>query len=169
MLRNGSAIGEASLLAWAPAIKGGRIGLILNGAAGARIARFGGGAFSDTVPLAHSEQRDAALNAGVATLVADSDAGLPPGLRLSQAIPNPVRRDATFALELPRSAYVGITVYDVLGRVVWSRAPGEMPAGIGKIHWPGIDARGTTVPVGVYLARVAVDQAIFLRRLTVIR
>ena len=44
-----------------------------------------------------------------------------------------------------------------------------MPAGIGKIHWPGIDARGTAVPVGVYLARVAVDQAIFLRRLTVIR
>ena len=43
-----------------------------------------------------------------------------------------------------------------------------MPAGRGTILGPGSDARGVTVPVGSYLACVSVNQASFLRRITVI-
>lgn len=167
VLRNGRPIAEGSLCAWAPYPTGGRIGVIFNGATATRVARFGGGAFVDSIApiVLFPAGAPAWLNGGI-----DPDRNnLPGALRLSQAYPNPVRRDASFAIELPRTARVGIVVYDISGRSVWSQAPRELPAGRGTVRWPGIDSRGGTAPLGVYLARLTVDRASFTRRVVIIR
>jgi hypothetical protein len=69
------------------------------------------------------------------------------------AYPNPSRRGVTFALELPAAAHVGLSVFDVLGREVWSDER-DRPAGHSEVAWGLSDRSGGRVPNGLYLARV---------------
>jgi hypothetical protein len=167
VLRNGVAVGECSVLPWAFAGSGGRIGMILSGASGTRIARFGGGTFTDSLPPEVFATRD------VATFASQAASAPPPRVpavvALSAAMPNPVSHDARFTLALPRAARVALAVYDITGRDVWTEPARAYGAGEWTLRWPGVDARGATVPMGVYLARVTVDGTAFLRRLTIVR
>ena len=167
ILRNGLPVCEGSLSAWSSFANGGRIGMILNGAAGTRITRFGGGAFADSIPPIVLGNPDIPPILGSAAAAGRED--LPRSIQLSQIYPNPVTHIATFAIELPRASRVGFVVYDIGGRSVWSQTPREMPAGHGSLRWPGSDARGSTAAVGVYLARVTIDRETFTRRIVVIR
>lgn len=167
VLRNGRPVAEGSLCAWAPYANGGRIGIIFSGATATRVARFGGGAFADSISPIILVPADSPSPMSAGT---DPDRfGLPDALQLSQAYPNPVRHAASFALELPRPARVGIVVYDIGGRSVWSQAPRDFPPGRGTVRWPGTDSRGGTPPLGVYLAKLTVDRASFTRRVVIIR
>ena len=76
-----------------------------------------------------------------------------PGLALSAAFPNPSRNAVAFTLRLGTTADVNFSVYDLLGREVWSER-GERPAGVTTLRWPLTGADGTRVPSGLYLARV---------------
>ena len=69
------------------------------------------------------------------------------------AYPNPSRRGVTFALELPAAAHVELSVFDVLGREVWSDER-DRPAGRSEVAWGLSDRSGGRVPNGLYLARV---------------
>jgi hypothetical protein len=67
--------------------------------------------------------------------------------------PNPSRRGVTFTLELPVAARVELSVFDVLGREVWSEER-DRPAGSSEVAWGLSDRSGARVPNGLYLARV---------------
>ena len=72
---------------------------------------------------------------------------------LSTAYPNPSRSAVAFTLRLSSTSDVSFSVYDLLGREVWSER-GERPAGVSTLRWPLTGADGTRVPSGLYLARV---------------
>jgi len=74
-------------------------------------------------------------------------------LALSTAYPNPSRSAVAFTLRLSSTSDVSFSVYDLLGRVVWSER-GERPAGVSTLRWPLTGADGTRVPSGLYMARV---------------
>jgi parallel beta-helix repeat protein len=74
-------------------------------------------------------------------------------LSLSTAFPNPSRRAVAFTLRLGSPADVQFSVYDLLGREVWSE-DGVRPAGVSTLRWPLTGANGSRVPNGLYLARV---------------
>ncbi len=76
-----------------------------------------------------------------------------PALSLSNAYPNPSRRSVAFMLELPAAGDVSWTVFDVLGREVWSEQ-GVRPGGRSELRWPLTSRAGARVPNGVYLVRV---------------
>jgi hypothetical protein len=69
------------------------------------------------------------------------------------AFPNPSRRVVSFALDLPSAGRVGVRVFDILGRELWSQE-GDRPAGPLELRWGLTDRAGARVPTGVYLARV---------------
>jgi len=164
--RNGVAIGTASVAPWPGAANGGRIGLILNGAAGTRVRRFGGGTIAgDSTFVAAG---DAAPLTGSADGVAGA-AGFGDAPRVSPAMPNPASGTAMFSIELPRADRVGIAVYDVSGREVWGETARPLEAGRWMLRWPARDRRGEPVPVGLYLARIAIGNRTYLRRLTIVR
>jgi len=87
-----------------------------------------------------------------ATLSVDA-AGAMRDVTVQAAYPNPSRRAVTFALELPTAARVGLSVFDVLGREVWSDDQ-DRPAGRSEVAWGLSDRTGGRVPNGLYLARV---------------
>jgi len=53
-------------------------------------------------------------------------------------------------LEIEKSTYVRIAVYDVLGRLVQSLSSGTYSPGIYRLRWDGTDAHGNEVADGLY-------------------
>lgn len=72
--------------------------------------------------------------------------------------PNPARRSATIAAELPEARPVRIEVVDLIGRRLRTA---EVAASVTRLRWTwdGTDDAGRRLPRGVYLVRVRAGQA----------
>jgi hypothetical protein len=94
-------------------------------------------------------------------------------LALAPPAPNPSGGPVALAFDLPASAVVTLTVYDVAGRQVRELLRGELPAGHRSLSWDGRDDGGMSVAAGVYYARLAVDaparSAPAVRKITLLR
>ena len=76
-----------------------------------------------------------------------------PALSLSNAFPNPSRRNVAFTLENGADSEVAWSVFDVLGREVYS-ARQHFAAGRQELRWPLTDRSGARVANGIYMVRV---------------
>ncbi len=89
---------------------------------------------------------------------------LPRQFVLHQNYPNPFNPATTIRYELPRSAYVSLKVYDVLGRNVASLVEGLQEAGTKSVV---LDARGFSS--GVYLYRIVAGSYIAAKKFVVLK
>ncbi|MEM8558756.1 MAG: T9SS type A sorting domain-containing protein [Bacteroidota bacterium] len=100
-----------------------------------------------------------------ASSVANEDeATLPAALTLDPVFPNPVRDAATLRYALPTPVAVRLSVTDVLGRTVLTRAEGVQPAGEHEARLALDD-----LPSGVYVVRLDANGATATQRVTVVR
>ncbi|MEM6784434.1 MAG: T9SS type A sorting domain-containing protein, partial [Bacteroidota bacterium] len=100
-----------------------------------------------------------------ASSVANESSGpLTPTLALDAVFPNPARDAATLRYALPTTATVRLTVTDVLGRTVLTRAEGVQPAGAHEARLALDD-----LPSGVYVVRLDADGANATQRVTLVR
>jgi hypothetical protein len=79
---------------------------------------------------------------------------LPAIFGVHQSYPNPFNLSTTFRYDLPQSASVEISIYNVLGQRVDRLELGLQPAGFHAVQWDGVDQRGRTVGSGVYVYRI---------------
>ncbi|SMO71188.1 Ig-like domain-containing protein [Gracilimonas mengyeensis] len=92
---------------------------------------------------------------GVATHVEERESREPNQIALSQNYPNPFNPTTTIALELPSSAAVDLSVYDVLGRKVATITNDRLNAGTHTLRFDG-----SSLSSGLYIYRLSVDGAI---------
>ncbi|MEL7360957.1 MAG: T9SS type A sorting domain-containing protein, partial [Bacteroidota bacterium] len=97
-------------------------------------------------------------------VAAEDDAALPAALVLDAVFPNPVRDAATVRYALSTPAAVRLTVTDVLGRTMLTRAEGMQPAGEHEARL-ALDA----LPSGVYVVRIGAGGSTATQRVTVVR
>jgi hypothetical protein len=89
--------------------------------------------------------------------------------KMYDAYPNPFNPNTTIPYELPKTADVAITIYDLLGLTVWSFEEMTKPAGYYSLQWDGINQNGKQVVSGVYLISLstpefrAVQKAVLIR------
>ncbi len=83
---------------------------------------------------------------------------------LALAGPNPLRSRTALSLSLPEAQAVQASLYDVLGRRVAVLHAGPLPAGVSRIN---VDA--STLPAGVYVARVVGASFTEALTLTIVR
>jgi hypothetical protein len=83
------------------------------------------------------------------TVSVDELAGVPTEYALLQNYPNPFNPSTTIRYDLPSTAYVKITIYDVLGRVVATLVDGIQAANRYTVEW-----NATDVSSGVYFYRM---------------
>lgn len=82
---------------------------------------------------------------------------LPTKFALAQNYPNPFNPSTEIAFDLPKTAHVELSVFNILGQQVINLVSGEMPAGSHQVSWDGTDSDGESVASGIYFYRIAAD------------
>ena len=70
---------------------------------------------------------------------------------MSQNYPNPFNPITTLKYELPENCLVNITVYDLLGNVVYNLINTNQSSGYKSIKWNATNNQGEPVSAGVYI------------------
>jgi hypothetical protein len=97
--------------------------------------------------------------------VADGYAGVGPlGFRLDQNSPNPFNPETNIRFELPRSEYVELRVFDILGREVASLVGERLQAGRHEVKWTAANLGS-----GVYVCRLRAGVLDAARKLLLLR
>lgn len=107
----------------------------------------------------------------IVTYASLSASDLPPAhtLRFDPAVPNPFNPSTTLRWDAPAAGFVRITVWDARGAVVARPFEGVLPSGPQTLVWQARDARGKTLPSGVYVARLEHGSQTRSQRLVLVR
>jgi hypothetical protein len=73
-----------------------------------------------------------------------------------RAYPNVFNSSTLISFESSESGAVGVAIYDINGKKVWSRS---VTGREGNIIWDAVDDRGTRVCSGIYFVRVRSESA----------
>jgi len=90
-------------------------------------------------------------------------------LQVLDNAPNPFGESTTFEFGMPAPGHVSITVYDVAGRLVYSRDAGEMGAGWHRRVFTGVNSEGHRLASGVYFYRINANGEVATRKIVIQR
>lgn len=90
-------------------------------------------------------------------------------LRVSQNAPNPFNPRTSIPFVLAREARVDAEVLTVRGERVTTLMREVRPGGDHVIHWDGTAADGRPAPAGIYLCRIAADDAAAVVKMQLVR
>jgi hypothetical protein len=89
--------------------------------------------------------------------------------RLHQNVPNPFNASTTIVFSLRSPARVELVIYDLAGRRIRTLLAGDLPAGIHRPRWNGLDERGRSVASGIYFYQLRSPESVLTRRMVLIR
>ena len=89
--------------------------------------------------------------------------------RLYPAYPNPFNPETTIRYDLPEQTFVGITIYDVLGRKVRTIVNEQQDSGQRSIIWNAKDKNGQPVSAGIYLYQIQAGDFVQTKKLILIK
>ncbi|HBX65567.1 MAG TPA: hypothetical protein DEG32_05240, partial [Balneolaceae bacterium] len=102
---------------------------------------------------------------GNAITVRDPEyADLPKSFRVYQNYPNPFNPTTNIDFELPRSAFVELDVYDITGRKVQ-----ELTSRLYQLGSYSIPFNAQGLSSGIYFYRFQIDDAIFTKKMTLVK
>ncbi len=99
----------------------------------------------------------------------ENDNQVPTEFSLGQNWPNPFNPATTIRFGLPKSTYVTLRVYNILGGEVVTLIAKDLPAGNYQIDWNGADANGREVATGLYLYRLQADTYTETRKMLLLK
>jgi len=77
----------------------------------------------------------------------------PAAFLVRPAAPNPFRGVTAVDFALPDARHVRVDIFDVAGRLVRTLASTELPAGVHRVHWDGMNRHGARSASGLYFVR----------------
>lgn len=89
--------------------------------------------------------------------------------RLMQNFPNPFNPSTSIKYQVPVSAFVTITIYDMIGREVASLVREQKQPGTYTVDWNGRDNQGMEVASGVYIYRLTAGTFAAVRKMNFVR
>jgi hypothetical protein len=94
---------------------------------------------------------------------------IPKVFALQQNFPNPFNASTTIRYQLPQTAHLRLSIYNILGQEVRAVVDDVQPAGFYAVTWDGTDENRWSVASGIYLYSIqtgefrAVKKALLLR------
>ena len=86
------------------------------------------------------------------------DLSIPKDFALAQNYPNPFNPETRIHYDLPKSSFVTLTIYDILGRKLVTLIDSDHSAGRFNIMWNGKDAYGNHLGSGIYFYQLTTEQ-----------
>jgi len=102
-------------------------------------------------------------------IVAENSNGLPNEFQLEQNFPNPFNPSTTIPLHLEKSAYIKLTVINLMGQTVRVLSEGVAAAGDHSVRWDGRNDAGEIVSAGVYLFRLESGKQAQIKKLVLVK
>jgi len=94
----------------------------------------------------------------VTSVASDKGTGvIPDKFALQPNYPNPFNPSTTLRIDLPSSARVEVTVYNMLGQRIRQLVRSTLAQGSHEVSWDGQDDRGQVVPSGIYLVNFVAE------------
>ncbi len=103
------------------------------------------------------------------SIVTEESDVLPQTMLLEQNYPNPFNPSTFIRFQLPESADVQLTIYNVLGQAVRTLLNGTVNAGQHQIEWNGLDNRGQAVGGGIYFYQLSSGDTQQTRKMLLVR
>ncbi|MBI5060302.1 T9SS type A sorting domain-containing protein [candidate division KSB1 bacterium] len=94
---------------------------------------------------------------------------VPSKFGLGTPFPNPFNATTTFTIELTDVAQAQLSVFNALGQHVATVVNRELPAGVHQIAWDARGATGTSLPTGIYFARLEANGLSAVRKIALLR
>lgn len=94
---------------------------------------------------------------------------LPSGYTLAQNYPNPFNLSTHISFSIPRRSRVELSIYNILGQLVKSFAPENLPAGTFTVEWDGNADNGRTLASGIYFYRLIAADFVATRKMVLLK
>jgi len=82
---------------------------------------------------------------------------LPFRFELQQNYPNPFNASTMISYQLPKTSFVNLIIYDLMGREIRNLVAEKQIAGGHQVIWDGFDERNFLVDSGIYFYRICID------------
>ncbi len=94
---------------------------------------------------------------------------IPDNYDLSQNYPNPFNPSTKIKFTIPKTDFVSLKIYDILGKEVYTLISQKMSAGIYTVDWNSIDYSGDYVSSGAYFYRMITQNYVETKRMMLVR
>jgi len=94
---------------------------------------------------------------------------LPEKPALDQNYPNPFNPSTEIGFDNPKSSFVSLDIYDVLGRKVSTLINEHLTAGSKQVQWNGRDNTGAEVASGVYFYRLRIGDHVEAKKMVLLK
>jgi hypothetical protein len=109
------------------------------------------------------------LHLGEFTSLQRTTAQLPTSFALNQNFPNPFNPATLIEFNVPKTEYVSLEIYNVLGERVNSLVNRYLTVGSYAVTWNGDDNEGNVVPSGVYFYRLTAGNFSETRKMLLVK
>jgi hypothetical protein len=103
------------------------------------------------------------------TSVDNPDQTLPERFAISQNYPNPFNPSTTLSYNLPKTAKVNLTIYNLLGKEMITLVSETQTAGEKSVVWDGRDSFGKQVSSGVYIFRLKAGEFVKTMKMVLLK
>ena len=83
--------------------------------------------------------------------------------------PNPFNPITKLRYDLPKDAFVSITIYDMLGNVINNLVSGNQSSGFKSIKWNATNNQGVPVSAGVYLYKIQAGDFVETKKMVLLK
>ena len=94
---------------------------------------------------------------------------LPINYSLDQNYPNPFNPTTQINYELPENSHVNITIFDILGNMVYDLVSQKESAGYKTIEWRATNDQGQPLSAGVYFYKIEAQKFIEVKKMILVK
>jgi len=104
------------------------------------------------------------IKGDLVTAVTKNEGQIPTDYALSQNYPNPFNPSTKIKFDIPKSSYVKLIVYDVLGREIRTLMNEKLNAGRYNVNW-----NGSSYPSGVYFYKLIAGDYVSVKKMILLK
>ena len=94
---------------------------------------------------------------------------IPTEFKIHPAFPNPFNNKVMLKWDIPTETNFSVSIFDILGREVWSKNWGKIFPGTYAIHWNGRDKLNQDVSGGIYFVQTRMDEKVSQQKILLLK